>query len=285
MAHVFATINLKGGVGKTTITVALAEAFASEMGKRVLVIDLDPQTNATIMLIGEARWRVLNERGHTLARLFELALEGSTASFDLDATLQRGVSNISGVDRIDLLPASLDMIDFQDSLAMIPSGPFTASGPVEQLRKVIKPHVDNYDIVIIDCPPNLGVITLNGLRIAQGFVIPTIPDFLSTYGIPQILQRIRRFSAEISETITPMGVVINKYQANSNVHVNVIRQMSDDSKIPRLFKTRIPQSNQTAAAAEFNTPRTFNQKWGYGGLADNYRALASEILARLETRA
>ena len=71
MAHVFSTINLKGGVGKTTTTVAVAETLSSEFGKKVLVIDLDPQTNATTMLIGEDKWRTLNDSGRTLARLFK----------------------------------------------------------------------------------------------------------------------------------------------------------------------------------------------------------------------
>ena len=71
MSHVFATINLKGGVGKTTTTVALAETLSGELNKKILVIDLDPQTNATTMLIGEERWRELNEAGHTLAQLFK----------------------------------------------------------------------------------------------------------------------------------------------------------------------------------------------------------------------
>jgi chromosome partitioning protein len=255
------------------------------MGKRVLVIDLDPQTNATIMLIGEARWMDLNNRGLTLARLFELALEGSTARFDFEATLQKGVSNIRGMDTVDLLPASLDMIDFQDRLAMIPSGPFTASGPVEQLRRVVRPHLHNYDVVIIDCPPNMGVVTLNGLRLAQGYIIPTIPDFLSTYGIPQIMRRIRMFSEEIAETISPLGIVISKYQANSTVHSVRIGELRDDPRWRPIFDTVIPQANQIASAAEYGAPRTFDQKWGYGGLADKYRALASEILARLETGA
>lgn len=282
MAHVFATINLKGGVGKTTITVALAEAFASQMRKRVLVIDLDPQTNATVMLIGEERWLSLNKAHHTLAHLFELALQGSTTSFDLDATLQRNVSNVRTAETIDLLPSSLDMIAFQDRLANIPSGPFSAAGPVDQLRKVIKPRLDDYDIVIVDCPPNLGVITLNGLRISHGFIIPTIPDILSTYGIPQIIRHVKSFSDDIGESIIPMGIVINKYQANSTVHKNQIVRLRDRSNSTPIFDSIIPQANQFAAAAEFGHDMTFQQKWGQGGLAKAIIDLANEVLVKLE---
>ena len=104
MAQVFSTINLKGGVGKTTTTVAMAEFMSGAMQKRVLVIDLDPQTNATVMMIGEDRWRKINEREHTIARLFKDALDPDNKRFDFDATLQKSVSNIYEAQTIDLLP-------------------------------------------------------------------------------------------------------------------------------------------------------------------------------------
>ena len=88
MARVISLINLKGGVAKTTTTVALAETLAAKFGKRILVVDLDPQTNATVMLLGEKRWKQINEKGWTLATLFKDALEPHAKKFDLDNTLQ-----------------------------------------------------------------------------------------------------------------------------------------------------------------------------------------------------
>ena len=129
MPDVFSTINLKGGVGKTTTTVALAEFMSGRFDKRVLVIDLDPQTNATVMLIGEEKWRELNEREWTLARLFKDALYPDDKRFDLDKTLQKEVSNVSEARTIDLLPSSLDLIDVQDRLATVPSGRFLRRKP------------------------------------------------------------------------------------------------------------------------------------------------------------
>lgn len=283
MAHVISTINLKGGVGKTTLTVGLAETLSSEFKKRVLVIDLDPQTNATTMLIGEEKWEQLNAKDHTLARLFKDALDPANKTFDFAATLQKRVSNVSSARSIDLLPSSLDLIDVQDQLASVPSGKFYSVQPVELLWKAVKGHLDSYDLVIVDCPPNLGIITLNGLRISQGFIIPTIPDVLSTYGIPQIVSRVTEFANEIAEPIEPLGIVITKYQANSTVHTNTVRRLKNQKKLPPLFDTIIPQSNQTAAAAEFGGSLTFKQKWGYGGLAENLTKLAGELLAKLES--
>ncbi len=282
MAHVFSMINLKGGVTKTTTTVALAETFAAEMQKRVLVIDLDPQTNATTMLIGEDRWEELNDKDQTLARLFKDALDPEHKKFDFNATLQRRVSNVKAARTVDLLPSSLDLIDVQDRLATISSGKFYAVHPIELLWKAVKSHLDDYDIVIVDCPPNLGIITLNGLRISQSFIIPTIPDILSTYGIPQIIRRVSEFSEEIGEPIEPLGIIISKYQANSTVHNNTLQQLRQSKKLPPLFDTIIPQANQFAAAAEHAEYSTIKQKWGYGGLAERFSALAQEILGKLE---
>ncbi len=178
MAHVFSTINLKGGVGKTTTTVALAETFSAERRKKVLVIDLDPQTNATVMLIGEDKWRDLNDKGHTLAQLFKDALHPDEKKFDLSKTLQKKVSDVASATTIDLLPSSLDLIDVQDELINTPVGKYGAIRPFDILYRATKDIIENYDIVIIDCPPNLGKITQNGLRMSQSFLIPTIPDDL-----------------------------------------------------------------------------------------------------------
>ena len=282
MARVISLINLKGGVAKTTTTVALAETLASCFGKRILVVDLDPQTNATVMLMGEKRWKELNEKGWTLATLFRDALEPNDKKFDLAKTLQKRVSDVQGAEKVDLLPSSLDLIDTQDKLASAPTGQFYSVTPIDLLRLALKSKLEDYDLVLVDCPPNLGIITLNGLRISEGYVIPTVPDVLSTYGIPQIIKRVRNFSREIAEDITPLGIVITKFQANSTTHVNVSNNLRKEDD-PPVFKTVIRQADQIAAAAEFQSGRrTLKQKYGYGDLADRYVDLAKELLVKLE---
>jgi len=286
MAHVFSTINLKGGVGKTTTTVALAETFSAERRKKVLVIDLDPQTNATTMLIGEEKWRELNDKGHTLAQLFKDALHPDTRKFDLEKTLQKRVSDVAAARTIDLLPSSLDLIDVQDELINTPVGKYGAIRPFDILWRATKELVEDYDIVMIDCPPNLGKITQNGLRMSQGFVIPTIPDILSTYGIPQIVRRVREFGEEIAEDIEALGIIITKFDSRSTVHKNMLQQLpknhvADPRNWPPVFETIIPQANQSAAAAEHSSYSTLKQKWGYQGLHERVSALAGEILAKL----
>jgi len=285
MARVISLINLKGGVAKTTTTVALAETLAAKFGKRILVIDLDPQTNATVMLLGEKRWRELNDKGWTLATLFKDALEEpQNKTFNLEKTLQRRVSDVQGAEKVDLLPSSLDLIDVQDKLASAPTGQFYSVTPIDLLRLAVKAKLDDYDLVMVDCPPNLGIITLNGLRISEGYIIPTVPDVLSTYGIPQIIKRVNNFSREIAEEIKPIGIVITKFQASSKTHVNISENLRNAND-PSVFNTVIRQADQFAAAAEYQSEggrRTLKQKYGYGDLADRCVDLAKELLQKME---
>jgi len=284
MAYVISTINLKGGVGKTTTTVGLAEFLAAEFHKKVLVIDLDPQTNATTVLIGEDRWRELNDAGHTLVSLFTDALRGEheEARFDLESTLQRNVSPVSEVRSMDLLPSSLDLIDVQDRLASMPSGRFYSNNPTDLLRRAVKPILDDYDYVLVDCPPNLGIVTLNGLRISDGYIIPTIPDVLSTYGIPQIQSRVKAFADNLGEQIHEMGIVITKYRAASTVHNTTIKRLENDENLPVIFETWVPEGNAIAASAEFSPISTLRQKYAYQGGYEVFLALAKEFIAAAE---
>jgi chromosome partitioning protein len=287
MAHVGSFINLKGGVGKTTSCVAVAEMLATDWahGQNVLVIDLDPQTNGTVMLIGEERWEEVNAEGHTLATLFKDALEedASKRSFDLDSTLIKNASGVTGEygaaspGRVDLLPSSLDLIDIQDRLTLMSSGQFYSNVPTDILRRAIQGRLDEYDWVLIDCPPNLGIITLNGLRISDGFVIPTIPDHMSTYGIPQIVTRAAAFAENIGEPIEPLGVIISKYREQSSLHQETVKRLRDAEGELHVFRASIPERNTTAEAAEHAARQTFRQRYGYDGNYDTFRAIAREL--------
>lgn len=294
-SKVIASINLKGGVAKTTTTVGLAQILAGSYGKKVLVIDLDPQTNATTMLIGENKWLELDKSGFTLATLFSDAVSG-TDKFDLNSTLQKSVGNIKDMTTLDLLPSSLRLIDLQDKLITMPAGPFGTRNPVTILLRGIKDILNHYDYILIDCPPNLGYITLNGLRIADGYMIPTIPDIMSTYGIPQIVTRISRFSNEISTEkasgVIPIGIVPTKVRLQAPIHKRTLDQLrSNSGKImdssglvyPMIFDTEFPESAPIAEAAEYlDDQRTLRQKWGYGGQYNTFDTFAKEFIIACE---
>jgi len=283
MTQIISTINLKGGVGKTQMTVALAEFLANEHGKKVLVIDLDPQTNATVLLMDENRWFKKDQQGETLLQLFKDKLD-KTDKFDINKTIVKDVSNVSGgIKNLDLLPSSLGLIEIQDSLPLIPAGMFYVTSPVMILKEAISGILEQYDFVLIDCPPNLGIITLNGIYISDYFLIPSIPDILSTYGIPQILGRIGSFNKEAKINIKPLGIVISMYRAQSQLHdstINGLKSKATQGTYPQLFDTRIPLTVRTAEAADFSASvNTLRQKYGSGRVYDNYKDLATEFLA------
>lgn len=265
-------INLKGGVGKTTTTVQLAECLVSEFGKRVLVIDLDPQTNATISLIDEKRWEILNKAGQTIAHLFLDKLE-RTSRFKLSTAILEGVSNLR-LKHLDLLPSSIDLIHIQDRMADIAHKTEFTLNPMEVLKFAVAGILDRYDYVLIDCPPNLGFVTRNGIEISDLYLIPTIPDTLSTYGIPQIIKSIHDFSRQRSLRIRCLGLIITKFDLRSAVHNEGLRTLPSrfekafvELGLPpaRFFTNRIPLSNTYAEGIEVSkTPSTFREKWGYG---------------------
>jgi chromosome partitioning protein len=272
--HVISFINLKGGVGKTTTAVAVAEMLAQEERKHVLLIDLDPQTNATVVLITEEQWAEMDKEGRTIAQLFEDRLNPHTApKFDVEKAIARRVSTINdGISRLDLLPSSIRLIDLQDRIPMIAlSGNFTAN-PLEILRTALQPVIERYDYIIIDCPPSLGTVTKNGLRISTGYVIPTIPDIVSTWGIYQIVDNVERFAQDIGRSIPPLGIVATKVQAN-NLHTRVINDLASrrlgqfgepgGRTQPPLFTNKIPQTVAVARGAEVDADiRTFKGKYG-----------------------
>lgn len=289
MTYVISVINLKGGVGKTTTTVAMAEILAGELGKRVLVVDLDPQTNSTTMLMGEAAWKDANVAGHTLESLFKDSLrpDGDAPRFDLEKTLVREASPIKAVKTLDLLPSSLDLIDVQDDLASARGGKYHTTRPVELLQKATSSLIPDYDYVLIDCPPNLGIITLNGIRMSQGYVIPTKPDILSTYGIPQIMNRVAGFAEEVTHRVVPLGTIVNMYRLGVNIHENTIRGLKREAevgKVPKLFRAFIPYGSRVEEAAEFASVSTLRQRWGPASLFGQLKDLTEELTERAEAQ-
>ncbi len=288
MSKVVSIINLKGGVAKTTTTVQLAECLVSQFGKKVLVIDLDPQTNSTIALLDEEKWEQLDAQGETLFQLFSDKLE-KTKGFDLSKALQTGVSNL-GLANLHLLASSIRFIDIQDSISEIPGKTGYAINPMEIIKTAVHPILKNYDYVLIDCPPNLGFITRNGIEISDYYLIPTIADTLSTYGIPQIVKTIDRFTKDRNLAIRCLGLVITKFDSRSNSHVRGRRNLPvrfakifGDLGLPQspIFDTVMPQANATSDAMEFsNTPTSFRQKYGRSKSGDHYLYDYVEDLAR-----
>src|SRR5262249_2723727 len=268
--------------------------LAEEHRKHVLLVDLDPQTNATLTVIPEEQWADCDQGGRTVAQLFADKLNPKEApKFNIEKAIVHRVSKISdGIARLDLLPSSIRLIDLQDSIPMVAlAGNYTVN-PLEILKGAVQHIIERYDYVIIDCPPSLGTVTKNGLRISSGYVIPTIPDIVSTWGIYQIVDNVHRFAEDLGRPIEPIGIVATKVQAN-NLHRRVI----DDLKHgrlgrfaetgalgqPRLFESTIPQTVAVARGADVNADlQTFRGKYGEAYLP--LRQLTQEIKSACETK-
>jgi len=285
MPVITSLINLKGGVGKTTLTLALAHFLALEHQKRVLVIDLDPQTNATVCLIPETEWKERDETGRTLYQLFADQVKG-VRRFDADAAIVRNVSNISGgVQGLDLLPSSLQLIKIQDKLTQLTDFDSYQRGPIFALRDALADFLPYYDHVLIDCPPSIGIVTLNGLAISDSYLIPVVPDILSVLGIPPILDRVEHFGRCIRRPIRALGIVISKMRAQTILHNEMLHRLRDDfqdRRFPLVFDAIVPESTRIAEAANVMAPiHTLRQKYGADGPYDELHALTQEYLAHV----
>ena len=276
-AKVVSFINLKGGVAKTTTAVGTALALAEHFGKKVLVVDLDPQTNATVMLIGEENWIRLDNQDLTLYSLFSDAVDESN-TFSLSRSIQKDVGNLTDVSGVDLLPSSIQLVYLQDEIYNVS---YSANDPNRVLEYALGPVLYKYDYVLIDCPPNLGVITLNGLQISDGYVIPCIPDILSTYGISQILNRIGVFAANRNLKISPLGIVFTKVKGNVSLHKRRREEVAATADCP-VFQTVFYEYSRYAEAAEYNEPMTFRQKWGGQKGLEPYYQFCQELIDKLE---
>lgn len=286
MATVISILNLKGGVGKTTTTVALAEFLRARWEKRVLLVDLDPQTNATVAFISVEHWKSRNDAKQTLAHLFRDQLDG-TNHFSLKDAVLNEVSSLELEGRfgkVSLLPSSLEFIDLQDSLSLINQQTLYAINPVEVLSKTLEPILHEYDFVLIDCPPNLGNITLNGILLSDYYLIPTIPDHLSKMGIPQVIGRIRKFKERRSDCrIEALGIVANLVRGNVNMHPEVIGELQNNPAYPKVFKSQIPLAVAAARPFDFEfKPKTLSQKYP-PPVGAAYEALTKEILDDVES--
>lgn len=298
MAKIVSIINLKGGVGKTTTTVALAEFLAYEHNKKVLVVDLDPQTNATVMLIEQNMWKQAKDEKKTIYNMFKDKLDG-TSHFNINKSIIKKVSNIrNGIENLHLLPSSLDLIDIQDEVPLIGSIEDLPQSPMTVLSSYLTDKIiESYDYILIDCPPNLGLITLNGIYISDYYLMPVIPDILSTYGISQTIDRIAKVSTKIRAVnrnykINPLGIVITKYRQVDKMHKRIAKDLrersglslEDRSAVPPIFEAVVKESNTISEITDiFQTVNTLKQKYNnQNGIYDSYSSITKEFIERIE---
>lgn len=199
MPVVISCVNLKGGVGKTAMSVNFA-AYCGRKGYKTLLVDLDPQTNATFSCVSPEVWGKHKQNNGTVADLLGVRNGAHAEGSEVDA----GEILIKEVFQgVDLVPSDLSLFTIDLDI-----GARTAREKL--LKKGLKDIIESYDVVVCDCPPNLTLPTQNALAISTHYVVPVSPDFLSSLGIALLIRRVQKFGEDMECQIENAGIVLSR---------------------------------------------------------------------------
>ncbi len=253
MAITIAICNQKGGVGKSTTAVNLG-AYLTILGKKTLLIDLDSQSNATTSC-GIARNQLQES-------MYNVIIEGVTPT----TIIQK-----SPVEGFDVLPSSIDLAGSELRLSQLPD-------KERVLKNICQGFQESYDIVIFDCPPSLGLITINALVAANCVIIPVQCEYLALEGLSALVQAINAVKQNLNPTLEIGGIVFTMVDWRSNLAKEVAQEVRGFFK-ELVFEAQIPRNVRLAEAPSFGKPIVLYDRHSTGALA--YDQLAREVLAKI----
>lgn len=251
MAKIIAVVNQKGGVGKTTTTVNLTAAL-TEAGKRVLLCDFDPQANATSGLGLDKR--------KIKTSVYDVVIGEATAA-----------SAIAHTKFGDVLPATADLAGAAVELLSVPE-------PHYQLKKALDSVSDQYDVILIDCPPSLEMLTLNALAAAQSVLVPVQCEYYALEGLTDLMTTMRLMKKKINPTLDIFAVALTMFDGRTNFSTLVAQEVR--RHFPgKVFATVIPRNVRLAEAPSHGLPVTAYDRTSRGAVA--YKAMAQEFIEKL----
>ncbi|MCQ2182495.1 MAG: AAA family ATPase [Bacteroidales bacterium] len=256
MGKIIAIANQKGGVGKTTTAINLAASLAV-LERKVLIIDADPQANTTSGLNFEPD----NDQKRTL---YEVVIGQILAEDALIQTEMEGLHMIPS--HINLVGAEVEMLDVRERELV--------------LKKALEPIRDNYDYIIIDCSPSLGIITINCLAAADSVMIPVQPEFFALEGLGKLLQTIRIVQSGVNPNLKIEGFVVTLFDSRTKVHNQVVGELREHFK-DMVFNTVIQRNIRLSEAPSHGKPILLYDVMCNG--STNYLNLAREVMEHNET--
>jgi chromosome partitioning protein len=276
-ATVISLVNMKGGVGKTSVAVNLAAHLARDHGKKVLLVDLDPQTNASLSLMSEEAWAKWTDKHGTMADVFELTAKpkrGGERTLLEDCIVHDVVPEIPG---LDLVPSHLRLTFLDLDLASRPGRERIFGRKLEKISSA-------YDLILCDCPPNLQTATQNALFASDFYLVPMQPDFLSSVGLGLLLDRLSYLKTELQFKIRCLGVVFSRVRRHISFHQETMERLPREKEFKKLhfFRTVIPENITISEAPMASKPVVLFDPSAPGAHA--FAELASEVAGRLGLR-
>lgn len=252
MGRIIAIANQKGGVGKTTTTINLSACLA-ETGKRVLTIDLDPQGNTTS--------GIGLEKDDLENTVYELLLDECTVK----ACIYR-----TQIDSLDIIPSNVNLSGAEIELLGINEKEYILKNAIDYIK-------DDYDFVIIDCPPALNMLTVNAMTTADSILVPIQCEYYALEGLSQLIHTIDLVQQRLNPRVKIEGVVFTMYDARTNLSMQVVDNVKENLKTT-IYQTIIPRNIKLAEAPSHGLPINLYDNRSAG--AESYRLLAKEIMNR-----